>query len=143
MIAVDTNVLVYAHRQDSQFHHSAQACIKQLAEGTAMWAIPWPCLHEFYATVTHPKIYAPASTAAQTINQIEAWLASPTLTLLSESPAHWPELKALLLSAKVAGAMAHDARIAALCRQHGVKQLWTVDRDFARFKTLNAVNPLV
>ena len=59
MIAVDTNLLVYAHREDSPWHDAAYARIAELAESRAPWAIPWPCLHEFLAIVTHPRIYAP------------------------------------------------------------------------------------
>ena len=59
MIAVDTNILVYAHREDASFHKAASRAMTELAEGLAGWAIPWPCLHEFLAIVTHPRIYAP------------------------------------------------------------------------------------
>lgn len=56
MIVVDTNILVYAHRQDSAFHDAALRCVKVLAEGRAAWALPWPCLHEFIGIVTDPRI---------------------------------------------------------------------------------------
>ena len=59
MIAVDTNVLVYAHRRDSEWHKPAESVVRALAEGHAPWAIPWPCLHEFLAIATHPAIYDP------------------------------------------------------------------------------------
>jgi uncharacterized protein len=143
LIAVDTNLLVYAHREDAAFHDKALARLTQLAEGSAAWALPWPCVHEFYAIVTHPRIYAPATTPARAIDQIEAWLESPSLALLAESPGHWSALKPLLIGARVQGPIVHDARVAALCLQHGVKTLWTADRDFARFAPLQAVNPLV
>ena len=143
MIAVDTNLLVYAHREDAEFHDAALARITELAEGAAAWAIPWPCLHEFYAIVTHPRIYAPPSAPAKAIDQIEAWLESPTLTLLAESSDHWAALGPLLSAARVRGPLVHDARVAALCLQHGVKELWTVDRDFGRFPALKVRNPLM
>jgi toxin-antitoxin system PIN domain toxin len=143
VIAVDTNLLVYAHREDAAFHTEALARLTKLAEGAVAWAIPWPCLHEFYAIVTHPRIYAPPTPPARAIEQIEAWLESPSLALLSESPHHWSALKPLLASARVQGPLVHDARVAALCLQHGVKTLWTADRDFARFAALQSVNPLV
>ncbi len=60
MIAVDTNILVYAHRKDSPLHISAAAAIQRLAEGTAPWAIPWPCLHEFLSVTTNLKIFKPS-----------------------------------------------------------------------------------
>lgn len=93
MIAVDTNVLVYAHRQDSQFHSAALRKLAELAEGPGAWAIPWPCLHEFLAIVTHPRIYAPPTPLARAVDQVDAWLESPSLVLLTESPTHWSALR--------------------------------------------------
>jgi predicted nucleic acid-binding protein len=80
MIAVDTNILVHAHRRDSPFHEAARQTITELAEGKVAWAIPWPCLHEFYGVVTHARIYAPPSTPAQAIAQIDSWLEAPTFS---------------------------------------------------------------
>jgi len=143
VIAVDSNILVYAHREDSEWHASALAKLVELAEGRGAWAIPWPCVHEFLAIVTHPRIYAPPSPLAAAIEQVEAWIESPSLVLLTESDAHWEALRETLVTGKIAGAKVHDARIAALCLQHGVKELWSADRDFGRFPNLAVVNPLV
>jgi toxin-antitoxin system PIN domain toxin len=143
VIVVDTNILVYAHREDSPFHEAAFRRVAELAEGPATWAIPWPCLHEFLAIVTHPRIYTPPTSLAQALDQVDAWVESPTLALLTESAAHWPTLRALLAGGRNAGAQVHDARVAALCRQHGVRELWSADRDFSRFAGLAVVNPLV
>ena len=142
MIAVDTNILVYAHREESEWHSSASERVTGLAEGRAQWALPWPCLHEFIAIVTHPRIFKPPTPLAAAIDQIDAWLESPSVTLLAESPHHWRQLRELLLAGRIAGPMTHDARIAALCLQHGVRELWSVDRDFGRFPALAAINPL-
>jgi toxin-antitoxin system PIN domain toxin len=142
VIAVDTNILVYAHRRDSEWHGSAKARLTGLSEGRAQWAIPWPCLHEFFAIATHARIFSPPSTTGEAIDQIDAWLESPTLTLLAESPQHWDELRALLAGGRISGPAVHDARIAALCLQHGVRELWSVDRDFGRFPELTVINPL-
>lgn len=143
MIAVDTNILVYAHREDSPWHEAAYARIVQLAEGNSPWAIPWPCLHEFFAIVTHPRIFAPPTPPASAIEQIEAWLEAPTLTLLAEWEGYWPQLKTIIQQGRIIGPQVHDARIAALCRLHGVDELWTADRDFSRFANLPVRNPLV
>jgi toxin-antitoxin system PIN domain toxin len=143
LIAVDTNILIYAHREDSPFHPVAFQRLAELAEGAATWAIPWPCIHEFVAIVTHPRIYAPPTPLARALDQVDAWVESPTLVLLAESPTHWPTLRPLLAKARVAGAQVHDARVEALCRQHGVRELWSADRDFSRFAGLAVVNPLV
>jgi toxin-antitoxin system PIN domain toxin len=142
LIAIDSNILIYAHRRDSPHHRAAADCLKKLAEGRAAWAIPWPCVHEFFSIVTQ-RIYTPPSTVDEAVGQIEEWLASPSLVLISETDRHWPELRALAATGRITGPRIHDARIAALCLQHGVRELWSADRDFSRFPGLRAINPLV
>lgn len=102
-----------------------------------------PCLHEFLAIVTHPRIYDPPTPLAKALDQVEAWLESPSLALLAEPAAHWSTLRPLLEGGRIAGPQVHDARIVALCQQHGVRELWSADRDFSRFAGLPGVNPLV
>ncbi len=143
MIALDTNLLVYAHREDSPWHNKAYAQILNLAEGRSSWAIPWPCLHEFLAIVTHPRIYNPPTSLGVAIDQVEAWLETPNLTILSEGDGYWPELRITLENGQVIGPQVHDARITAICRFHGVRELWTADRDFSRFPGLLVRNPLI
>ncbi len=143
MIAVDSNILVYAHREDSPWHASAYARIAELAEGQAPWAIPWPCLHEFLAIVSHPRIYNPPTPIGTAIVQVDAWLESPSVVLLSESEDYWRQLRPTLVTSRVSGPQIHDARVVALCLEHGVKELWTADRDFSRFPSMRIRNPLV
>jgi len=143
VIAVDANLLVYAHREDSPWYESASRSINGLAEGRAAWAIPWPCIHEFLAIVTHPRIYTPPTPLASAIDQVEAWLESPSLVLLAESEGYWQHLQVVLTQGRINGPQVHDARVAAICLLHGVQELWTVDRDFGRFPALTVRNPLV
>jgi toxin-antitoxin system PIN domain toxin len=143
MIAVDTNILVYAHREDAPLHESAYRGLASLAEGHGSWGLPWPCLHEFLAIVTHPRIYRPPTPLARAIDQVDAWLQSPSALLLTESGEHWSTLRAMLERGRLAGGQIHDARVAALCLQHGVTELWTADRDFSRFPALRTRNPLL
>lgn len=143
MIAVDTNILVYAHREDSSWHDAALTRITELAEGRSAWAIPWPCIHEFLAVVTHPRIYSRPTPLANVTDQVEAWFESPSLVLLAETEGYWPELRSVLEQGRISGLQVHDARVAAICQDHGVPELWTADRDFGRFPTLNVRNPFV
>lgn len=143
MIAVDTNILVYAHRKDSEFHVEAAACMVSLAEGAQPWGIPASCLHEFLSVVTNPKVFAPASTTEQALAQVDAWLASPQASVLHSGLQHVAVLSDLSRKAKLKGGQFHDARIAAICIENGVTVLWTADRDFGRFKALKTVNPLI
>jgi uncharacterized protein len=144
MIAVDTNILVYSHREDSTFHFRAAEAVKTLAESPSDWAIPWPCIYEFYAIVTHPKIYSPPTPSRDALQQIEAWLESPSLILPGEPyGGYWPMLRHLIEAADINGPQVHDARVAALCLAHHVEILWSADRDFSRFPGLRIENPLL
>jgi uncharacterized protein len=143
VIAVDTNILVYAHRRNSPFYEVASKRLIELGEGTAAWGIPWPCLHEFLGVVTNPRAFPLPTSLERALGQVDIWLESPSLALLTESPTHWTTLRAILVESAITGPRVHDARIAALCRQHGVRELWSADRDFSRFAGLRVINPLV
>jgi len=143
MIAVDTNLLVYAHREESDWHQEALSLLKQLAEGTSRWAIPWPCVHEFLSVVTHPSVYTPPTPMAVALDAMQVWLGSPSCRALAESSDYFATLKNLALQAKIRGPRIHDARIAAICLENGVAELWSADRDLGRFRQLKVVNPLV
>jgi toxin-antitoxin system PIN domain toxin len=143
VIAVDTNILVYAHRTDSAFHAAAARKITELAEGPGAWAIPWPCVHELIAIVTSPRIYNPPTAVEVVLDYADMLLQSPSLVLLAETELHWKTLSALIAAGRIAGGRVHDARIAAICIQHAVDELWTADRDFSRFPGLTVVNPLM
>jgi uncharacterized protein len=143
VIAVDTNILVYAFRESSPFHLAAMACLAGLVKGDQAWGLPWPCAHEFIGVVTHPKIPPGPASMTSAMAALESWMGSPSVHLLAETDAHWVELKALLKASRVIGPTVHDARIAALCLQHGVREFWTADRDFGRFPSLRTRNPLI
>ncbi len=143
MIAVDTNILVHAHHADSDLHALAKHAVTELAESGQPWAVPIHCVVEFYGIVTHRGIWRIPSTPAQAVDQINAWHESPTLRLLGDQANVVARLLELVLRAQVAGPKIHDARIAAVCQSHGVRELWTVDRDFSSFPSLRTRNPLV
>ena len=143
MLAIDTNVLVYAHRREAAEHERAKDVVRELAEGASAWAIPWPCIYEFFSVVTNPRIWKERATdPAQAWAQIDAWLESPTLRLLSETQDFETLLARFVSNPRVRGPIVHDARVAALCVGHGVEALLTRDRDFSLFSQLKLRNPL-
>jgi hypothetical protein len=141
VIAVDTNILLYAHREEAPWHEAATRCLADVAR--ERWAIPWPCVHEFLAIATHPRIFDPPSRLDDALLALESWRSMPTTTFLSEMEGYPEVLASVLRGARVVGPRIHDARIAALCKQHAVAELWTADRDFSRYGGLVARNPLV
>jgi toxin-antitoxin system PIN domain toxin len=141
VIAVDTNILVYARREDSPSHEAAKRCLEELAAGRAPWALPWPVVHEFVAVVT--RLAHRPTPLEGAFEFVEMLLGSRSCVPLAEPPGYQRLFKDLATTGKVAGVLVFDARIAAICLAHGVRELWTADHDFGRFPSLNARNPLV
>lgn len=143
MIAVDTNLLVYAHRRESMIGDTAHALMVELAEEDRIWAIPWPCCYEFLSVVTNRRIWKDeASTPEQAWGQFEAWTTSPSNRMIGETEGFSEILQRFVCRPHVVGGVVHDARIAALCVAHGVEALLTRDRDFSLFPELPTRDPL-
>jgi uncharacterized protein len=143
VIAVDTNILVYAHRRENPHYAVASRRIRDLASGSSAWGIPWPCVHEFLSIVTRPRVFDPPTPLNNAIAQVQIWMESPTNSSLAEADGYWTVLRRLVEAAQVVGPKIQDARIAAICMQHGVREFWSADRDFSRFPALKVVNPLL
>ncbi|HEU4703474.1 MAG TPA: TA system VapC family ribonuclease toxin [Conexibacter sp.] len=143
MIAVDSNLLIYAHRFGNVWNESAYELMRELSEGMRPWALPYPCVHEFLRNVTEPRIYEDPTPVDAALQQVIAWASVPSARLIGESGRHLDLLSTLVTTGRIRGAMVHDARIAAICLEHGVSELWTADRDFGRFPSLKTRNPLV
>ena len=122
MVAVDTNVLVYAEITSSRHHPVARECLRALAEGPAPWAIAWPCVYEFLRVLTHPRVYHPPVPVETAKADPANILASPSLVLLAETARHAEVLDAVLDESRATGNLVHDAHIVALCREHGVRR---------------------
>jgi toxin-antitoxin system PIN domain toxin len=143
VIAVDTNILVYSHRRDSEFFQRAGDAVRSLAENPEHWAIPWPCVHEFLGIVTNRRIFELPTSTEAAITQVEIWLESPSLRLIGEAALYWQHLAEILTDGKITGSKVHEARIAAICKSHGVRELWSADRDFSRMRGVKVTNPLL
>jgi toxin-antitoxin system PIN domain toxin len=141
VIAVDTNVLVYAHRAGVRGHEISLAWLQHLAAGSVPWGIPVFCLGEFVRVTTHPRILDPPSTLEESRSALSGLLSSPTVRVLSPGSRYPLLLDESLRVADARGNLAFDAQIAAVCLEQGASRLLTVDRDFARFPELQIVTP--
>ena len=143
MIAVDTNILVAAYREEYDLHAQAAEAIVGLINGSISWAIPWPCVHEFIAVATNPRIFNTPAKLEDAFNFIEICGQSRSIIFLSELSDHLKVLKEVSLRGNVKAGMIHDARIAAICLANRVSEIWSFDRDFSRFPVLKCINPLI
>ncbi len=143
MIAIDTNLLVYAHRPEMPFYERTRHVLNDAIAEVEPVCVPWPCAHEFLGVVSNPRIFkepTPIDLALEVIGHIHK---NTTGGFLAEGDGYLAALERVARPARSQGAVVHDARIAALCLYHGVRVLWSADRDFSRFPNLEVVNPLV
>lgn len=69
MIAVDTNILVYAHREEyEEIHATCVTLLRPFIEGPEQWAIPYPCAYEFISVVTNPKLFDKPTPIEEALN---------------------------------------------------------------------------
>ncbi|HJN49599.1 MAG: PIN domain-containing protein [Pseudomonadales bacterium] len=139
MIAVDTNILIYAHRAETDLHKTSLEWLTELAEGREPWAIPVFCITEFLRVVTHARVFNPPSKTPLATRFIEELLESPTCRIASPGSSFFEHLKALLNESGARGNLVFDAQIVALCREQGISEILTNDRDFERFGSLNVL----
>jgi toxin-antitoxin system PIN domain toxin len=143
VIGLDTNILVHAFRPDSPQHERAARAVNDRVAGGRRIAVPWPVVHEFLAVVTNRRVFVGSSPMGEALAAVAALTELDTVELLAESSQHVVTMTRLLETPGVTGPKVHDARIAAICIDHGVDELWTADRDFSYFPELTTRNPLV
>jgi toxin-antitoxin system PIN domain toxin len=143
VLAVDTNVLVYAADADSQFHSPCRDWLERQRPRPEAWYTTWPILYEFLRVTTHPRVMRRAWSLAAAWEFVTALLASPGFAVLVPTLRH-ADVAAELISEMphLSGNLLHDAHTAILMREHGVTRICTRDSDFHRFPFLEVIDPL-
>lgn len=138
MIAVDTNVLIYAHRAETRLHAAAGRDLVAMAEGETRWGLPVFCIAEFIRVVTHRRVFNPPSTLPQATGFLQGIIASPSCRIVRPGPGFTGLLIETIQQAGAKGNLVFDAQIVALCRERGIATILTNDRDFDRFRDVRA-----
>jgi toxin-antitoxin system PIN domain toxin len=143
VLVVDTNILVYAADEHSQFHGKCNKWLERQRRQADAWFVTWPIVYEFLRVLTHPRL------ARQNWNALSAWefvtalLAAPGLEVLVPTQRHADVASEVIAEfPDLAGNIFHDAHTAILMREHGIKQICTRDSDFNRFPFLEVIDPL-
>jgi len=143
VLAVDTNVLVYAADADSQFHAPCRDWLERQRSRPDAWYTSWPILYEFLRVTTHPWVMRRPSSAVAAWEFVAALLASPGLAVLVATQRHADVAGEVLAELPhLAGNLLHDAHTAILMREHGIGRICTRDTDFNQFPFLEVIDPL-
>jgi toxin-antitoxin system PIN domain toxin len=143
VLAVDTNVLVYAADVDSQFHARCHTWLERQRSRPDAWYTTWGILYEFLRVTTHPRVMRRPWTASAAWQFITALLTSPGLGILVPTHRHAEVAEAVILELPhLAGNLVYDAHTAILMREHGVRRIYTRDTDFNQFPFLEVFDPV-
>jgi toxin-antitoxin system PIN domain toxin len=141
VIALDTNVLVAAHRSDAPEHAVCLGLVSELAVGERPWGLFWPSLYEFLRVVTHHRVFMPPTPLPLALAALDDLLAAGPVRVLSETPRHAAVLRQVLAESPATGNLVHDAHLVALAVEHGVHEIVSFDEDFRRFPQVRARRP--
>jgi toxin-antitoxin system PIN domain toxin len=141
MIAIDTNLLVYAHRAQTPEHGRARAALEQASQQPDGWGFAGASVLEFWAVVTHPSATGRPSTPAEARAFIGALVAAGARIL---RPSARTDARLLAEAERLgcAGPRVFDLAIALTVVEHGATALWTHDRRFVSVPGLDIVDPL-
>ena len=142
MLLCDVNVLVYAHRKDSQAHAVCRAWLETLVNGDEAFGTSELVLSGFVRVVTHPKVFAHPSPLADALTFAGQLRGQDNAIPIAPGPRHWEIFQRLCLAHAVRGSLVPDAYLAAMAIESGCEWV-TTDRDFSRFEGLRIRNPLI
>ena len=140
MIAVDTNILVYAQDPASQFHRDAATALDRLTAKDE-WGLPVFCIGEFLNVATSRRGMRRPLALPRALTLLESLTSSQSCAILTPREGFLAELDSILREAGASRDMIFDAQIVAVCRQNGVSQIVTYDRGFRRFSGIDVHNP--
>ena len=140
-VALDVNILVYASHPESPLNGPARDLITELSHGPDLLCFSWPVLSGYVRIVTNPRVFPRPLSPIEATDNVTALVARQRTRVLTEQDGFWEIYGALLREHRARGDLVPDVHLAALLRQHGVRTLYTHDRDFRRFDVLDVRDP--
>jgi toxin-antitoxin system PIN domain toxin len=139
--AVDANVLVHASDLGSPRQPRAAELLGRLAAGPELLYLFWPVAVAYLRISTHARLFARPLSPSQARANVASLLAQAHVRTVGEEERFWPVLDRTLADGDARGNLVSDAHLVALMHQHGVRTIWTADRDFLRFPGITPRDP--
>lgn len=141
--ALDVNILLYASDENSPYFEKAKSFIESCIIQQEIFYLGWPTVMSYLRISTHPSIFDHPLSPDEAMGNIETLINLPHVRFLSEGEGFWEIYRATTGELPTRGNLVPDAHLAALLRYHGVKTLYTNDRDFLKFPFLDVRTPLI
>jgi len=142
VIAIDTNLLVYAHRSGCPEHKQARLAIERAATNPRGWGIALPSFAEFWMVVTHPSCVGGPTEPAKARNFLASLLETGEPKVFLPGKAFGERLIQTAADLGVTGIRIFDLQIGLLAVENGATELWTHDAGFVPISKLTVKDPL-
>jgi uncharacterized protein len=139
---LDANLLLYASDDSSKYHDRAHAFLQSVAGGPEIAYVFWPTIMAYLRIATHSGIFSRPLPLDSAIANVDALIRQPHVQTVAESTRFWTAFRGLAADAAPSGNLVPDAHIVSLMLEHGVRTIWTHDRDFRRFRDIDVRDPL-
>jgi toxin-antitoxin system PIN domain toxin len=139
--SLDVNVLLYASDQSSERHVRARRFVEACAAGPEILCLTWPTLMSYLRIATHPRIFSTPLSPEEALGNISALVALPHVRAVSEVDGLLDAYRHVAGETPVRGNLVPDAHVAAILFQHGVRTLYSNDRDFRKFQSIELRDP--
>jgi toxin-antitoxin system PIN domain toxin len=139
--SLDVNVLLYASDRASDRHVRARDFLDSCAAGPEILCLTWPTLMSYLRIATHPRIFSAPLSPEEAVGNVSALLGLPHVRAVSETDGFMEAYKHVTGDTPVRGNLVPDAHVAAILLQHGVRTLFSHDRDFRKFQSLDVRDP--
>jgi len=138
---VDANVLLYASDDASPYHARAMELLREMAAGPEIAYLLWPTIIAYLRIATHPTVFRHPLSIAEAVTNMDGLLQRPHIRTAGEGGNFWSTFRAVAVDSLPAGNVVADAHLASLMIENGVRLIWTRDRDFRRFRRIEARDP--
>jgi uncharacterized protein len=144
VFVVDTNIFIYAAEKTFPKHRQAHAMVEQWMQNPEPWFVTWGILYEFMRVTTHSAVFSKPWSWNGAKSFVKALLASPGIKILTHTPNHFAVLEQVVSGyGEIKGNLIHDAHIAVLMKEHGIREIRTCDNHFLKFGFLKVVDPFL
>ena len=137
----DANVLLYASDETSTYHPRAHTFLDQVANSDDLVYLFWPTVMAYLRIATHPAIFEKPLRPPEAIANIEQLVALKHVQTVGEHDRFWSSYLRVAEEADARGNLVPDAHLVALMVENGVRTIWTHDRDYRRFPTIETIDP--
>lgn len=140
--SIDVNVLLYSSDASSPRHRASRRFLDSCAANPEVLCLTWPTLMSYLRIATHSRIFRAPLSPVEAVGNITALVSLPQTRVVSELDGFLDAYRHVTGGLAARGNLVPDAHVAAILFQHGVRTLYSSDRDFRKFESLDVKDPL-